>query len=89
MKKQKRAKTKSKATKPLHEHQPYAPRVDIGANENRASVPWSRPLPNNVWKYWTIANLVFTSWLRIQEITKAEPRPFGDVIDARGKFSKL
>jgi hypothetical protein len=41
MKKQKRAKTKSKATKPLHDPQPDAAGVDIGANEIWAAVPSS------------------------------------------------
>ena len=42
MKKHKRAKTKSKATKPLHDPQPDAAGVDIGANEIWAAVPPER-----------------------------------------------
>jgi hypothetical protein len=55
---------------------------------NKIGIFFLKP-PKKGWNYWTIVNLVVTSWSRIQEITKGEPRPFGYVIDSRGKFNKL
>jgi PIN like domain len=55
---------------------------------NKIGVFFLKP-PKKGWNYWTIVNLVVTSWSRIQEITKDDPRPFGYVLDSRGKFYHL
>jgi PIN like domain len=57
-------------------------------SQNKIGVFFLKP-PKSGWNYWTIVNLVVTCWTRIKEITKNEQRPFGYVIDSRGKFSKL
>jgi hypothetical protein len=45
--------------------------------------------PKKGWDYWTIVNLVVISWSQIQKITKDDPRPFGYMVDSRGKFYNL
>jgi hypothetical protein len=56
--------------------------------QNKIGVFFFKP-PKRGWDYWTIVNLVVTSWPRIQKIAKESMRPFGYVIESTGKFKAL
>lgn len=55
---------------------------------NKIGIFFFKP-PKRGWNYWTIVELIVASWSRIKAIAKDEQRPFGYVIDARGKFNNL
>ena len=57
-------------------------------NQNKIGIFFLKP-PKRGWDYWTIVNLVVTSWTRIQKIAKDPRRPFGCVIESTGKFRDL
>ena len=56
--------------------------------QNKIGIFFFKP-PKSGWNYWTIVELTVVSWSRIKAVAKDEQRPFGYVIDARGKFNKL
>ena len=56
--------------------------------QNKIGIFFFKP-PKSGWNYWTIVELIVVSWSRIKTIAKDELRPFGYVIDARGKFTKM
>lgn len=56
--------------------------------QNKIGIFFFKP-PKSGWSYWTIVELIVASWSRIKAIAKDQQRPFGYVIDARGKFSQL
>ncbi len=56
--------------------------------QNKIGVFFFKP-PRRGWDYWTIVNLVVTSWARIQKTAKDSTRPFGYVVESTGKFYPL
>jgi hypothetical protein len=56
--------------------------------QNKIGVFFFKP-PKRGWDYWTIVDLVVTSWQRIQNIAKESTRPFAYVIGSTGKFYDL
>ena len=56
--------------------------------QNKIGIFFFKP-PKRGWDYWTIVNLVVTSWARIQKIAKESTKPFGYVIEPTGKFKAL